>query len=108
MVRRAAVLVIGALWLACEPGTCFPPPPPELGKPCRDASDWGICEAGGATALVCVDHVWKRVECKARPCEQKQGQPQFAGRYWLVCDGAAAVKRPEATSTTVPSSTASP
>ena len=93
------MLVIGALWLACEPGTCSAPPPPELGKPCQDASDWGICEAGGATALVCVEHVWKRVECKAQPCAQKAGQPSFAGRYWLVCDGAPPTGAPASAAT---------
>jgi hypothetical protein len=97
---RFNVLLVAASWLACEPGTCSPPPPPELGKACKDGADWGICEADGAQALVCQNAVWTRIECGATRCESR-GQ-SFAGRYPLVCGS---VGR-KATSSSSPSASA--
>ncbi|MFO0762243.1 MAG: hypothetical protein U0359_37735 [Byssovorax sp.] len=85
MRRSLGLLLLPLLVLACEPGTCNPPPPPEENKPCVDGPDWGVCSADGSSALVCLHSTWTRVSCKARPCQQALGQPTFAGRYWLAC-----------------------
>lgn len=83
--HRLAWLLLLSLGLACEPGTCSSPPPPVEHQPCKDAGDWGLCADDGQSALVCIDAVWTRVGCKARPCGRPPGQPTFSGRYWLFC-----------------------